>query len=63
MTPKSSMIDAASYYYVSRDPAGTIIAPARRIRGPRLHEHVRDHSRLTYACGFTVTPESALTRR
>ena len=57
-TDDAAAIDAASYYYVTRDPAGTIIAPAPGYSWPAPERAIGSFA-LTYECGWTVTPESA----
>ena len=57
-TDDAAVIDAASYYYVSRDPAGTIIAPAPGENWPDPERAIGSFA-LTYMAGWTVTPESA----
>ena len=54
----ASVIDAASYSVVTRDPAGTVIAPAPGCHGPRPCVS-SGASRLPTMAGWTVTPESA----
>ena len=51
-------VDAESYSFVSRDPTGTIIAPLDGYDWPAPLRTIGSFA-LTYACGWTVTPESA----
>ena len=53
-----AVIDAASYDVVTRDPAGTIIAPAPGYDWPAPERSIGSFT-LTYESGWTVTPESA----
>ena len=55
-TDPAAVIDAASYSYVTRDPAGTIIVPNSSWPAP---ERSIGSFSINYECGFTVTPESA----
>ena len=57
-TDDAAEIDAASYYYVSRDPSGTIIAPAPGYDWPAPERGLGSFE-LTYACGWVVSPETA----
>ena len=57
-TDAASVIDTASYDVVTRDPLGTIIAPAPGASWP-APERSRGSFTITYECGWTVTPESA----
>ena len=57
-TDDAEVIDAASYNFVSRDPLGTIIAPAPGYDWPSPQRSL-DSFRMTYACGWQVSPESA----
>ena len=57
-TDDTDVIDAASYYYVSRDPAGCIIAPAPGENWPDPERAIGSFT-LTYDCGWPVTPESS----
>ena len=52
----AAVIDAASYNFVSRDPAGCIIQPNSSWPQP---QRSLDSFRLTYECGWEVEPESA----
>ena len=58
-TDDAEVIDAANYYSVSRDPLGTIIAPLDGTNWPAQERAVGSFA-ITYECGFTVTPETAL---
>ena len=51
------MVDAASYCVVTRDPSGTIIAPAPGFAWPAPLRPFGSFA-LTYMAGWTVTPES-----
>ena len=55
----AAVIDAASYAYVSRDPAGTRIAPLDGTTWPAPERSIGSFA-LTYLAGWTVTPETAL---
>ena len=55
-TDDAEVIDAASYNFVSRDPAGCIIQPNSSWPQP---QRSLDSFRLTYECGWEVEPESA----
>ena len=57
-TDDAAVIDAASYDSVTRDPVGTIIAPATGYDWPAPARSIGSFA-LTYSCGWTVTPESA----
>ena len=57
-TDDAAVIDAARYDVVTRDPAGTIIAPAPGYDWPAPARALGSFS-LTYECGWVVTPESA----
>ena len=57
-TDPAAVIDAASYFFVPRDPSGTIIAPAPGTNWPAPERSIGSFA-LTYACGWTVTPETA----
>ena len=46
------VIDAASYDVVTRDPAGSIIAPAPGYDWPAPERSIGSRSRLTYECGW-----------
>ena len=52
------VVDAESYSVVSRDPAGTIIAPAPGFAWPAPLRPFGSFA-VTYMAGWTVTPESA----
>ena len=54
----AEVIDAADYMYVSRDPAGTIIAPHHRNGWPKPERDIGSFA-ITYSCGWQVTPETA----
>ena len=56
-TDDAEVIDVDGYSFVSRDPSGTIIAPAAAWPEP-----MRQYGSfaLTYMAGWTVTPETAL---
>ena len=55
-TDSASVIDADSYHYVTRDPAGTIIVP--NASWPAPQRSIGSFS-INYECGWEVTPESA----
>ena len=57
-TNDAAVIDAASYSVVTRDPLGTIIAPAPGENWPAPERSIGSFA-LTYSCGWTVTPESS----
>ena len=57
-TDDAAVIDAASYSVVTRDPAGTIIAPAPGANWPAPYRSIGSFA-LTYTAGWTVTPESS----
>ena len=57
-TDPAEVIDPASYYLVSRDPAGALIAPATGYDWPAPERSIGSFA-LTYMAGWTVTPESA----
>ena len=57
-TDPAELIDPASYYVVSRDPSGALIAPATGYDWPAPERAVGSFA-LTYLAGWTVTPESA----
>ena len=46
----AEVIDAADYMYVSRDPAGTIIAPHHRNGWPKPERDIGSFA-ITYSCG------------
>ena len=54
----AAVVDAASYNFVTRDPLGTIIAPAPGKNWPAPERSIGSFA-LTYMAGWTVTPESA----
>ena len=58
LTDDAAEVDAASYSVVTRDPAGTIIAPASGYDWPAPMRQYGSFA-LTYMAGWTVTPESA----
>ena len=55
-TPENdaAVIDAANYNFVSRDPQGTIVAPAPGADWPAPQRAIGSFA-LTYECGWTVT--------
>ena len=57
-TDPAEVIDPASYYLVSRDPAGALIAPETGYDWPAPERAIGSFE-LTYQAGWTVTPESA----
>ena len=57
-TDDDAVIDAASYYSVTRDPGGTILEPVPWENWPSPERSIGSFS-ITYECGWTVTPESA----
>ena len=61
-TDPDAVIDAASYFFVPRDPSGTIIAPAPGTNWPAPERSIGSFA-LTYMAGWTVTPESPRGRR
>ena len=56
-TAAAAVIDAASYDFVSRDPTGTIIAPAPGANWPAPERAIGSFA-LSYEAGWIVTPES-----
>ena len=58
-TDDAAVIDAASYVYATRDPLGTVIAPAPGTTWPAPERSIGSFA-LTYLAGWTVTPDSAL---
>ena len=50
----AAVIDAASYYYVSSDPAGAIIAPAPGFAWPEPERSIGSFA-LTYMAGWVVS--------
>ena len=58
-TDAAEVIDAASYSVVTRDPAGTIIAPSPGSAWPAPFRLYGSFA-LTYMAGWVVTPETAL---
>ena len=57
-TDDAAVIDAGSYSVVTRDPAGTIIAPVPWENWPAPERSIGSFT-LTYTAGWVVTPESA----
>ena len=57
-TDPAVVVDADSYYSVSRDPAGTIIEPAAGMNWPAPERDIGSFT-MSYSCGWTVTPETA----
>ena len=57
-TDAAEVIPADTYSFVSRDPTGTIIAPAPGKNWPEPKRAIGSFT-LTYTAGWTVTPESA----
>ena len=57
-TDDAEVIPAADYIFVSRDPAGTIIAPVDWNSWPKPERAIGSFA-LTYTAGWTVTPESS----
>ena len=57
-TDDAVIVDEDIYDVVSRDPAGTIIAPAPGKNWPARERSIGSFA-LTYMAGWTVTPESA----
>ena len=53
----AEVVDAESYSVVTRDPSGTIIAPAPGKNWPAPARSIGSFA-LTYLAGWTVTPES-----
>ena len=58
-TDPDAVIDAANYFFVPRDPSGTIIAPAPGTNWPAPEREIGSFE-LTYMAGWTVTPETAI---
>ena len=58
-TDDVEVVDFGDYAFVSRDPAGTIIAPATGTSWPAPMRPYGSFA-LTYRSGWTVTPETAL---
>ena len=54
----AEVIDANNYMFVTRDPAGTIIAPHHRNGWPAAERAINSYA-LTYECGWRVTAETA----
>ena len=52
------VVPESTYAAVTRDPAGTTIAPAPGFAWPEPERDIGSFV-LTYSCGWTVTPESA----
>ena len=57
-TDPDAVIDAASYFFVPRDPSGTIVVPAPGTNWPAPERSIGSFA-LTYMAGWTVTPESS----
>ena len=57
-TDPDAVIDAARYFFVPRDPSGTIVAPAPGTNWPAPERSIGSFA-LTYMAGWTVTPESS----
>ena len=55
----AEVIDPTTYDSVSRDPLGTVIVPLDGTNWPAPARSVGSFE-ITYECGFTVTPETAL---
>ena len=53
-TDAAAVIDAASYDYVTRDPAGTLIAPVPWENWPQPERAIGSFA-LTYSCGWEVS--------
>ena len=53
----AKVIPAGNYDFVTRDPAGTVIEPARGKNWPAPKRSIGSFA-LTYQAGWTVTPES-----
>ena len=53
----AAVVDADSYSVVTRDPSGTIIAPAPGYDWPAPARTIGSFA-LTYTCGWTVTDDS-----
>ena len=56
-TDPAEVIPADTYTFVTRDPAGTIIAPAPGMNWPEPKRAIGSFA-LVYTAGWTVTPES-----
>ena len=54
-TDPAEVIDPASYYLVSRDPAGALVAPSTGYDWPAPERSIGSFA-LTYMAGWTVTP-------
>ena len=54
----AAVIDADTYYLVSRDPRGAFISPANGLAWPEPERAIGSFV-LTYSCGFLVTPETS----
>ena len=57
-TDDAAVIGAANYSVSTRDPGGTVIAPAPGASWPAPERQVGSFA-LTYTAGWVVTPESA----
>ena len=57
-TDDDAVIDAASYYSVTRDPGGTILEPVPWENWPSPERSIGSFS-LNYSCGWEVSPESS----
>ena len=57
-TDDAAVIDEDSYSVSTRDPGGTVIAPAPGASWP-APDHQVGSFQLSYTAGFVVTPESA----
>ena len=57
-TDDAAVINSSNYHYVTRDPAGTIIAPVPWENWPAPERSIGSFT-LTYTAGWVVTPESA----
>ena len=57
-TDDAVVVDAASYYSVTRDPGGTILEPVPWENWPAPERSIGSFT-LTYTAGWVVTPESA----
>ena len=57
-TDSAAVIDADTYYLVSRDPRGAVISPANGLSWPEPQRDIGSFA-LTYQAGFLVTPETS----
>ena len=57
-TDDAAVIDAASFYVVTRDPSGTVITPEAGYDWPAPERSIGSF-RLTYECGWEVESESS----